>query len=90
MRPQHSCDVPGRHTEVIGASVSEPPLSAANGDFVGACVRTSVRMHGPIYRKYFKYLFQQYSLTLAPQCSAFTSNSNDDVTNTIIVVQSYA
>ena len=52
-----------RHTKVslIGASVSEPPLSAANGDFVGAYVR----MHGSIYRKYFKYLFQRHALAHA-------------------------
>ena len=46
---------------IIGASVSEPPLNAAKGDFVGAYIQ----MHGPIYRKYFKYLFQRHALAHA-------------------------
>ena len=65
---------------IVGASVSEPPpppppLSAANGDFVGACVRTSVRMHGPYTANTSNTYFNGIpSLTLAPQCSAFSSN----------------
>ena len=47
---------------LIGASVSEPPLSGVNGNFVRMCVQ---QMHGPIYRKYFKYLFQRHALAHA-------------------------
>ena len=64
------------HTQiwVIGASVSEPPLSAANGDFVGAYVRTYEWMVLYTANTSNTYFNGMPSLTLAPQCSAFSSS----------------
>ena len=59
----------GRTAVVIGASVSEPPLSAVNGDFVrpyGCMVLYTANTSNT-------YFNGMPSPTLAPQCSAFTS-----------------
>ena len=62
---------PLQNYDVIGAGVSEPSLSVVNGDFVrpyGCMVLYTANTS-------ITYFNGMPSLTLAPQCSAFTSNT---------------